>query len=143
MNIKKELKKLGEDYNYNEVEIVDSDKRKNYKILVRNFKNLVTLNEEALNELKWLLNDFNPNIYTQIDIDSSKLLIDDTSRSGNYPGLLATIDMELKTISIILNTELPCNKIIEWCKEFKFSIIKDYDIYKEVYSLFPHFPYLY
>lgn len=142
MNIRKELRELGEDI-YNETEILDSDKRKKCKNLIQKFKRLVISNEEALNELKWILNDFNPDTYIQIDFDSFKLLIKNTSRSGNYPSLIATIDLELKTISIIINTEIPCNKIIEWCRDFKFSIIKDYDVYKEIYSVFPHFPYLY
>lgn len=131
MNTKK-LRELSEESDY--VEILDSDNRKKYKTIIQKFKELLFANKNALVELISL---FDHHTYFQVDFPSLILMIKNTSMSGGYPGLIATINLESKTFSIILESNIPIPKIKKWSTKYKFSLVRDYiyDLHFEIKSI--------
>ena len=107
MNTKK-LRELDEESDY--IEIVDSERRKQYKIQAQKANQLLTTNKIGLLELKFVFEGSYYLAYFQMDLPSLNLQIRSTSMSGGYPGLIATIDFESKTFITHLDSHIPTIK---------------------------------
>lgn len=131
----KTLRLLGEESD--DVEILDTKRRKKYKAQIQKIKELLITNKNALVELKSIFQDFNYHAYFEIDVASLNIMTKNTSMSGGFPGLIASIDLQSKSFTIILESYIPVPQIKLWSNKFKFLLYRNYtsDLNKDIRNI--------